>query len=98
MGDRSGRYRYGHYAYGGGGWAGGGRDAFSYERERHYVGQKFGGIDEAVLAALFALTPGQLAPILEAYSQRYGSSAGAYARTTFNKWRSGSTNMSGKTL
>ncbi len=57
-----------------------------------------GGFDHDVLEKFYSLTSDQLARLLNIYSDQYGDGAAAYARRTYNDWRSGATRPSAQTI
>lgn len=64
-------------------------------REAAEFSELVGGADKEVKAFFFSLSPSAREEVLRAYGRRYGSQPEAYARETFEKWRSGSVRMSG---
>jgi hypothetical protein len=68
-----------------------------HERQRARVSAKYGGIDEDVRAAFFALDRPALDTFFQTYRSQYGSSAAAYARKTYSNWKAGATEPSGQT-
>ena len=56
---------------------------------------QLGGMDQAVKAYFFNLSPMELSAILDDYQRAYGSQAREYATDTIPKWRSGRVQMSG---
>jgi hypothetical protein len=75
----------------------------SYGRERaleHIAAAKrlsaeLGGMDQAVKAYFFGLSPLELSVVLDDYQRAYGSQKREYAADTIEKWRSGRVQMSG---
>jgi hypothetical protein len=81
----------------------------SYHRSRSYGRQRalqhiaaaksltaqLGGVDQAVKAYFFSLSPVELTGILDDYQRAYGSKAREYATDTIPKWRTGRVQMSG---
>jgi hypothetical protein len=87
-------------------YRGGSRSYFrsgSYGRARalaHIAAAKrltaeLGGMDQAVKAYFFSLSPVELASILDDYQRAYGSKAHQYATNTIPKWRTGRVQMGG---
>ena len=56
---------------------------------------QLGGMDQAVKAYFFSLSPVELTAILDDYQRAYGSKASEYATDTIPKWRTGRVQMSG---
>ena len=73
----------------------GGSYARKHVEEARRFSHEIGGTDEDVKRYFFSLPQKELNPILIEYGHINGEKAEAYARTTFSKWRSGQTRMSG---
>jgi hypothetical protein len=58
----------------------------------------FAGFDRDVLDEFYRLSPRQLAALFGNYERRYGRPAAAYARKTYEGWKSGVTRPSAKTV
>jgi hypothetical protein len=58
----------------------------------------FGGFDKDILEAFFQISNEQLTGLISHYKERYGDSAGNYARKTYPKWKSGEVKPSGQTV
>lgn len=57
-----------------------------------------GGFDKDVLARFYSLTPDQLNNLFGIYSDSYGEGAAAYARKTYEEWKSGGVRPSVQTI
>lgn len=56
---------------------------------------ELGGTDEDVKRWFFSLESSKLNLILKKYGQKYGAEKEEYARSTYSRWKSGRTHMSG---
>jgi hypothetical protein len=65
--------------------------------QRALVSAKYGGIDEDVRTAFFNLTPATLEDFFSHYKRKFGPSAAAYAKKTYDSWKSGKTAPSAQT-
>jgi len=65
--------------------------------ERSELSRRFGGIDREVERIFLQLAPRELEGLLSRYGREHGQKAEAYARETYEKWRSGAVKMSGQT-
>lgn len=60
--------------------------------------RKYGPLVEHIKSEFFKLDQIDFDYLLDIYGKIYGSSAKSYARKTYPKWKSGSTNLSGQTM
>jgi hypothetical protein len=80
---------------------GGRSSSYGSERARQHVrearefSRELGGLDEDVKQYFFSLPPDELEAVLSAYGDAYGEEKAEYARSTFVRWKSGATKMSG---
>lgn len=65
--------------------------------KRRHLTHIFGGIDEDVERAFFALPSFELEALFMEYGSQYGNSAESYARRTYPQWKNGTTKLSGQT-
>ena len=65
--------------------------------QRAELSRRFGGIDREVEKIFLQLAPCDLESLLSRYGQEHGQKAEAYARDTYEKWKSGAVKMSGQT-
>lgn len=65
--------------------------------QRDSLSRTFAGIDKDIEKIFLSLENSTLNSLLASYSEKFGKSAEIYARTTYQKWRSGSVKMSGQT-
>ncbi|MBI3973458.1 MAG: hypothetical protein HY332_19470 [Chloroflexi bacterium] len=68
------------------------------DRERADVSQQFSGIDADVKNEFFSLPWSKLERVFRIYGDQYGDGAERYARTAYEKWRTGAVAPSGQTL
>jgi hypothetical protein len=62
------------------------------------VSNRFGGIDQDVIAAFYSLSNDKLTQLLKLYANQYGSGPADYAAHAYAEWRSGRKQMAGQTL
>ena len=65
--------------------------------QRDSLSRTFAGIDKDIEEMFLSLENSALNALLANYSKKFGKSAESYARTTYQKWQSGSVKMSGQT-
>ena len=70
--------------------------AYHVSKRRHLT-NLFGGIDQDIERAFFALSSSELEALFMVYGRQYGKSAEAYARRTYPQWKSGAVKLSGQT-
>ena len=83
--------RYGAYYRGRSGY----ERAMEHIRAAQQLSQELGGTDQDVKQYFFSLNYHQLSLVLDEYESKYGQPAREYASATFNRWKSGSVQMSG---
>ncbi len=64
--------------------------------EARLLSERLGGMDVEVKRYFLALPPEDLDKVFAAYGEKYGPEKRKYARATFQKWKSGQTQMSGQ--
>lgn len=66
--------------------------------EAQSLHQKYGGAFDQVKGQFLSLDGQRMHSLLDAYGERYGPSARAYAYSSLAKWRSGQVTMAGQTM
>lgn len=84
------------YSRSGWGWSGA-EWAAHHQKRRQDLTRRFGGIDEDVERIFLNLDKASLRALLRDYAARHGDGAAAYARSTYQKWKTGSVLLSGQT-
>jgi hypothetical protein len=71
---------------------------YRHESLKAQLSAMIGGFDKDILERFYALTPDQLARLLNIYATEYGNGPGAYARKTYDGWKTGAVRPSAQTI